>query len=119
MIFIIRLISLVWLTGLFGLAGRQVSGQRRVIGDIREQKVSQVADIDQREENVYRRPPTYLIVASRIVRPSTIYQVCWFLAGLGSRALADCKPFTILKISCRSYPNPNMAIPLLKKFKLS
>ena len=84
MIFIIRLISLVWLTGLFGLAGRQVSGQRRVIGDIREQKVSQVADIDQREENVYRRPPTYLIVASRIVRPSTIYQVCWFLVGLGS-----------------------------------
>ena len=80
---------MVWLTSLFGLAGwqrhGQVSGQRRVIGDIREQKVSQVADIDQREENVYRRPPTYLIVASRIVRPSTIYQVCWFLAGLGSR----------------------------------
>ena len=70
---------MVWLTSLFGLAGwqrhGQVSGQRRVIGDIREQKVSQVADIDAREENVYRRPPTYLILASKIVRPSTIYQV--------------------------------------------
>ena len=31
---------------------------------------------DEREERVYRRPPTYLIIASRIVRPSTIYQVC-------------------------------------------
>ena len=30
---------------------------------------------DEREERVYRRPPTYLIIASRIVRPSTIYQV--------------------------------------------
>ena len=49
--------------------------QRRVIGDIREQKISQVAGIDEREERVYRRPPTYLILASKIVRPSTIYQV--------------------------------------------
>ena len=30
---------------------------------------------DEREERVYRRPPTYLIIASRIVRPSIIYQV--------------------------------------------
>ena len=52
-----------------------VEAQRRVIGDIPEQKISQMADIDDREENVYRRPPTYLILASRIVRPSTIYRV--------------------------------------------
>jgi hypothetical protein len=50
-------------------------GQRKIIGDIREQKISQVAGIDEREERVYRRPPTYLILASKIVRPSTTYQV--------------------------------------------
>jgi hypothetical protein len=53
-----------------------VEGQRKIIGDIREQKISQVAGIDEREERVYRRPPTYLIIASKIVRPSTTYQVC-------------------------------------------
>lgn len=37
--------------------------------------LSQVYDEDAREEKVYRRPPTYLIIASKIVRPSTIYQV--------------------------------------------
>ena len=52
-----------------------VDGQRKIIGDIREQKISQVAGIDEREERVYRRPPTYLIMASKIVRPSTTYQV--------------------------------------------
>jgi hypothetical protein len=52
-----------------------VEGQRKIIGDIREQKISQVAGIDEREERVYRRPPTYLILASKIVRPSTTYQV--------------------------------------------
>ena len=58
----------------------------------------QQADIDEREERVYRRPPTYLIIASKIVRPASIYQVgtfafnreghnndlfldnCWFVA---------------------------------------
>jgi hypothetical protein len=50
-------------------------GQKRILGDIREQKISQVYDEDTREEKVYRRPPTYLIIASRIVRPSSIYQV--------------------------------------------
>ena len=35
----------------------------------------QQADIDDREERVYRRPPTYLIIASKIVRPASIYQV--------------------------------------------
>ena len=35
----------------------------------------QQADIDEREERVYRRPPTYLIIASKIVRPASIYQV--------------------------------------------
>ncbi len=48
---------------------------KRIIGDIREQKISQVYDDDLREENIYRRPPTYLIIASKIVRPSTRYQV--------------------------------------------
>ena len=32
-------------------------------------------DEDVREDQVYRRRPTYKIIASRIVRPSTIYQV--------------------------------------------
>lgn len=50
-------------------------GQKKLLGDIREQKISQVYDEDTREENFYRRPPTYLIIASKIVRPSTIYQV--------------------------------------------
>ena len=49
--------------------------QKRIIGDIPEQRLSQVYDEDTREEKVYRRPPTYLIIASKIVRPSTIYQV--------------------------------------------
>ncbi|TRY74425.1 hypothetical protein TCAL_00656 [Tigriopus californicus] len=52
-----------------------VVGQKRILGDTREQKVSQVYDEDVREEKVYRRPPSYLIIASRIVRPSTVYQV--------------------------------------------
>lgn len=50
-------------------------GQRQILGDINEQRISQVYDDDVREENIYRRPPTYLIIASKIVRPSTIYQV--------------------------------------------
>ena len=50
-------------------------GQRQILGDINEQRISQVYDDDVREENKYRRPPTYLIIASKIVRPSTIYQV--------------------------------------------
>ena len=50
--------------------------QRTILGDIREQYISQVSfDEDVREDKVYRRPPTYLIIASKIVRPSTIYQV--------------------------------------------
>ncbi len=32
-------------------------------------------DWDVRDNRLYRRPPTYLIIASKIVRPSTIYQV--------------------------------------------
>ena len=30
---------------------------------------------DKRDDRLYRRPPTYLILASKIVRPSTIYKV--------------------------------------------
>ena len=50
----------------------QVPGQfdrsKHILGDIREQKISQVSDYDERQENVYRRPTTYLIIASKIVR---------------------------------------------------
>ena len=52
-----------------------VVGQKKILGDISEQRISQIYDEDAREEKVYRRPPTYLIIASRIVRPSTVYQV--------------------------------------------
>ncbi len=51
--------------------------QKKILGDIREQKISQVYDEDAREEKVYRRPPTFLVIASKIVRPSTVYQVCF------------------------------------------
>ena len=42
------------------------------------------------------------------------------IAGLGNRDSATRKPqgkepYTIFKISCKSIPDPNMAIPLLKK----
>ena len=57
----------------------QVPGQnsysRRIVGDIREQKISDVLDPDQRDDQIFRRPPTFLIIASKIVRPSTVYQV--------------------------------------------
>merc|ERR1719412_1439080 len=52
-----------------------VKSQRRVVGDIREQSISQLADFDAREERVFRRPATFLILASKIVRPSSIYQI--------------------------------------------
>lgn len=52
-----------------------VRSQRRVVGDIREQSISQLADFDAREEKVFRRPATFLIIASKIVRPSSIYQI--------------------------------------------
>jgi hypothetical protein len=52
--------------------------QKKILGDIREQKISQVYDEDAREEKVYRRPPTFLVIASKIVRPSTVYQVKFF-----------------------------------------
>ena len=55
-----------------------VNAQRRVVGDIEGSKISQVAnsgEYDFREKNRYRRPATYLILASKIVRPNTIYQV--------------------------------------------
>ena len=38
-------------------------------------KVANAGEYDFREKNRYRRPATYLILASKIVRPSTIYQV--------------------------------------------
>ena len=57
----------------------QGTGQfsRVILGDIKESKISDVADPDEREYNVYRRPATYLIIASKIVRPSTVYQVTY------------------------------------------
>ena len=38
-------------------------------------QVGDSGEYDVRAKNRYRRPATYLILASRIVRPSTIYQV--------------------------------------------
>ncbi len=66
--------SLLPLLVLLALLPLSTVTQRQILGDIREQKISQVYDEDTREEKVYRRPPTYLIIASKIVRPSTIYQ---------------------------------------------
>ena len=59
---------------LFYLIG-VVPGQRQILGDNDQTRISQVYDEDVREDQVYRRRPTYKIIASRIVRPSTIYQV--------------------------------------------
>ena len=59
---------------LFYLIG-VVSGQRQILGDNDQTRISQVYDEDVREDQVYRRRPTYKIIASQIVRPSTIYQV--------------------------------------------
>ena len=64
-----------WLAVVLLLLPLSSVGQRQILGDITEQRISQVYDEDVREENLYRRPPTYLIIASKIVRPSTIYQV--------------------------------------------
>ena len=64
-----------WLAAVLLLLPLASVGQRQILGDITEQRISQVYDEDVREENLYRRPPTYLIIASKIVRPSTIYQV--------------------------------------------
>lgn len=36
------------------LATRLTHSQRRIVGDISEQKISQLADFDAREERVYR-----------------------------------------------------------------
>ena len=69
---------LILLSAILFLIGG-VKAQRRVVGDISESRISQVAgeagEYDYREKNRYRRPATYLILASKIVRPSTIYQV--------------------------------------------
>ena len=71
-------VLLLYALVLLGLV-RPVPGQggfsRRIVGDIKDSKISDVADPDEREYNVYRRPATYLIIASKIVRPSTVYQV--------------------------------------------
>jgi len=66
-------ILLILLLELLFLGGK---AQRRVQGDIKESKISQISSgYDEREERIYRRPPTYLILASKIVRPSSMYQV--------------------------------------------
>ena len=75
---------LILLSTLLFLIGG-VRAQRRVVGDISESRISQVAgeagEYDYREKNRYRRPATYLILASKIVRPSTIYQVCCIITS--------------------------------------
>ena len=49
---------------------------RKIQGDLKESRISQVSGIeDVRDDQEYRRPPTYKIIFSHIVRPSTIYQV--------------------------------------------
>ena len=67
--------AVILLLALLSSWPQSTMSQRQILGDIREQKISQVYDEDTREDKVYRRPPTYLIIASKIVRPSTIYQV--------------------------------------------
>ena len=54
-----------------------VIGQRSGIrqGTATFQRVASTVDIDERDDKLYRRPPTYLIIASKIVRPSTVYKV--------------------------------------------
>ena len=54
-----------------------VLGQRSGIrqGTATFQRVASTVDIDERDDKLYRRPPTYLIIASKIVRPSTVYKV--------------------------------------------
>ena len=51
----------------------QRSGVRQ--GDRTFQRVADTVDIDERDSKLFRRPPTYLIIASKIVRPSTVYKV--------------------------------------------
>ena len=58
--------------GVHGQFGQR-SGVRQ--GDATFQRVSSNVDIDERDDKLYRRPPTYLIIASKIVRPSTVYKV--------------------------------------------
>ena len=57
--------------------GAYGQGQRSGIhqGDRSFQRVASTVDIDERDSKLYRRPPTYLIIASKIVRPSTVYKV--------------------------------------------
>ena len=59
------------------LDGASGQGQRSGIrqGDRTFQRVADTVDIDERDDKLYRRPPTYLIIASKIVRPSTVYKV--------------------------------------------
>ena len=46
--------SLVQMTLFLCLMVNNVQGQRRVIGDNKEQRISQLAEVDVREERVYR-----------------------------------------------------------------
>ena len=43
--------------------------------DDHDQDCDSNVDYDERDDKLYRRPPTYLIIASKIVRPSTVYKV--------------------------------------------
>ena len=57
-----------------------VLGQRSGVrqGTATFQRVASTVDLDERDDKLYRRPPTYLIIASKIVRPSTVYKVYLF-----------------------------------------
>ena len=73
-LFVFLLISGGIFDGAYGQGQR--SGIRQ--GDRTFQRVASTVDIDERDDKLYRRPPTYLIIASKIVRPSTVYKVCWY-----------------------------------------
>ena len=58
------------LDGADGQSGGQFQGDRTF-----QRVQSSEFDLDERDDKLYRRPPTYLIIASKIVRPSTVYKV--------------------------------------------
>ena len=67
------LLFIIFLLGGFDGVYGQRSGVRQ--GTATFQRVASTVDLDERDDKLYRRPPTYLIIASKIVRPSTVYKV--------------------------------------------
>ncbi|XP_023330082.1 CD109 antigen [Eurytemora carolleeae] len=65
--------SLGFLVGSLLLIYPKVTGVRDITKD--NYNIDEIDDVDNRLWNAYRRRPTYLILASRIIRPSSIYQI--------------------------------------------